>query len=251
MDASPGIPGGDGMSADSVKDRIVALVLAWNEEASLPALLAELARDCPDWTVVVVSDGSTDDTARRARESGVVVIELPFNSGVAVAEQTGLLWARNAGARVVVRLDGDGQHPPSEARKVVDGLLSSGADVAVGSRFLHDGGYRSTRLRRGGIRWLSFLLRVLGGLRITDPTSGLRAFGARALALLGDVYPDEYPEPESNLLLGRAGQRLVEVPVRMRARDGGRSSLGGWTAVYYPVKVTFALVVEALRRPAS
>ena len=127
------------MSADSVKDRIVALVLAWNEEASLPALLEELARDCPDWTVVVVSDGSTDETARRARESGVVVIELPFNSGVAAAEQTGLLWARNAGAQVVVRLDGDGQHPPLEARKVVDGLLASGADVAVGSRFLHDG----------------------------------------------------------------------------------------------------------------
>lgn len=112
------------------------------------------------------------------------------------------------------------------------------------------GGYRSTRIRRGGIRWLSFLLRVLGGLHITDPTSGLRAFGTRALALLCEVYPDEYPEPESNLLLGRAGLRLVEVPVKMRARDGGQSSLGGWTAIYYPVKVTFALVVEALRRPA-
>ncbi|HYN41026.1 MAG TPA: glycosyltransferase family 2 protein [Thermoanaerobaculia bacterium] len=238
------------MPAENGNPRIVALVLAWNEEASLPALLAELARDCPGWTIVVVSDGSTDETARCARESGVVVIELSFNSGVAAAEQTGLLWARSAGARVVVRLDGDGQHPPSEARKVVDGLLASGADVAVGSRFLDEGGYRSTRLRRGGIRWLSFLLRVLGGLRITDPTSGLRAFGTRALALLCEVYPDEYPEPESNLLLGRAGLRLVEVPVKMRARDGGHSSLGGWTAIYYPVKVTFALVVEALRRPA-
>lgn len=238
------------MSADSVKERVVALVLAWNEEASLPGLLADLARDCPDWTILVVSDGSTDATARCAREAGAVVIELPFNSGVAAAEQTGFLWARDAGARVVVRLDGDGQHPPSEARKVVDGLLTSGADVAVGSRFLDEGGYRSTRLRRGGIRWLSFLLRVLGGLRISDPTSGLRAFGPRALALLGDVYPDEYPEPESNLLLGRAGLRLVEIPVKMRARDGGHSSLGGWTAIYYPIKVTFALFVEALRRPA-
>lgn len=233
-----------------MKGRTVALVLAWNEEASLPALLAELARDCPDWTVVVVSDGSTDETALRARGAGVVVIELPFNAGVAAAEQTGLLWARNAGSPVVVRLDGDGQHPPSEARKVVDGLLASDADAAVGSRFLHDGGYRSTRLRRGGIRWLSLLLRVLGGLRVTDPTSGLRAFGPRALDLLADVYPDEYPEPESNLLLGRAGLRLVEVPVTMRARDCGQSSLGGWTAIYYPIKVTFALVVEALRRPA-
>jgi hypothetical protein len=238
------------MTADRMKEQVVALVLAWNEEASLPALLAELARDCPDWTIVVVSDGSTDGTARRARESGVVVIELPFNSGVAAAEQTGLLWAGNSGARVVVRLDGDGQHPPSEARRVVDGLLASGADVAVGSRFLHEGGYRSTRLRRGGIRWLTFLLSILGGLRITDPTSGLRAFGPRALALLADVYPDEYPEPESNLLMGRAGLRLVEVPVTMRARGGGHSSLGGWTAIYYPIKVTFALLVEALRRPA-
>ncbi len=229
---------------------LVAILLAWNEEDALPALLAELARDCPEWTVLVVSDGSTDGTARRAREAGAAVVELPFNSGVAAAEQTGFRWARAAGARIVVRLDGDGQHPPREARKVVEALTAGGADVAVGSRFLEDGGYRSTFLRRGGILWLSLLLRLLGGLRVTDPTSGLRAFGERAIALLAELYPDEYPEPESNLLLGRAGLRLVEVPVRMRARDTGSSSLGGWTAAWYPLKVTFALVVEALRQPA-
>lgn len=229
---------------------VVAVLLAWNEEDALPALLEELACDCPEWTVLVVSDGSTDGTARRAREAGAAVVELPFNSGVAAAEQTGFLWARSVGARVVVRLDGDGQHPPAEARKVVEALVTSEADLAVGSRFLEDGGYRSTLLRRGGILWLSFLLRLLGGLRVTDPTSGLRAFGERAVRLLSELYPDEYPEPESNLLLGRAGLRLVEVPVRMRARDTGSSSLGGWTAAWYPLKVTFALVVEALRHPA-
>jgi glycosyltransferase involved in cell wall biosynthesis len=223
--------------------------LAWNEEDAIPALLDELSRDCPDWTVLVVSDGSTDGSARRAREAGATVVELPFNSGVAVAEQTGFLWARSFGAEVVVRLDGDGQHPPREARKVVGALLAAGADVAVGSRFLEAGGFRSTLLRRTGIRWLSLLLRLLGGIRVTDPTSGLRAFGERAVRLLAEVYPDEYPEPESNLLLGRAGLRLVEVPVRMRARDSGTSSLGGWTAAWYPLKVSFALIVEALRRP--
>lgn len=235
--------------ADGPGPSVVAMLLAWNEEDALPALLDELARDCPEWTVLVVSDGSTDGSARRAREAGAAVVELPFNSGVAAAEQTGFLWARTVGARVVVRLDGDGQHPPAEARRVVGALLATGADVAVGSRFLEDGGYRSTVLRRGGIRWLSLLLSLLGGLRVTDPTSGLRAFGERAVRLLSEVYPDEYPEPESNLLLGRAGLRLVEVPVRMRARDSGTSSLGGWTAAWYPIKVSFALVVEALRRP--
>jgi Glycosyl transferase family 2. len=166
---------------------------------------------------------------------------------VAAAEQTGFLYARSLGARVVVRLDGDGQHPAAEARRVVAALEETEADVVIGSRFLRPGGFRSTFTRRAGIRWLSFLLRVFGGLRIADPTSGLRAFGQRAIALLSRVYPHGYPEPESNLLLGRAGLRVEEVPVTMRARDGGRSSLRGWSTVYYPVKVSFALLVEALR----
>ena len=226
---------------------VVALVLAYNEEEALPGVLTELARECPDWSVVVVSDGSTDGTGACARRSGAALLQLPFNAGVAAAEQTGFLYARSLGARVVVRLDGDGQHPAAEARRVVAALEETEADVVIGSRFLRPGGFRSTFARRAGIRWLSFLLRVFGGLRIADPTSGLRAFGQRAIALLSRVYPHGYPEPESNLLLGRAGLRVEEVPVTMRARDGGRSSLRGWSTVYYPVKVSFALLVEALR----
>jgi len=228
---------------------IVALVLAYNEGESLPGLLAEIAQDCPDWSIVVVSDGSTDGTAPCVRSAGVSLLALPFNSGVATAEQTGFLYALRLGAEVVVRLDGDGQHPPAEARRVVDALERTGADVVVGSRFLDGGGYQSTLVRRAGIRWLSLLLRVLGGVKITDPTSGLRAFRRRAFALLARVYPDGYPEPESDLLLARAGLRLAEIPVRMRPRDSGQSSLGAWSAIYYPVKVSFALLVEALRRP--
>ncbi|MDX9732483.1 MAG: glycosyltransferase family 2 protein [Thermoanaerobaculia bacterium] len=226
---------------------VIALVLAFNEEGSLPGVLAELRRECSDWSVVVVNDGSTDETAHCARTAGVPLLELPYNAGVAVAEQTGFLYARALGARFVVRLDGDGQHPAAEARRVVAALEESEADVVIGSRFLRPGGFRSTFARRAGIRWLSFLLRAFGGLRIADPTSGLRAFGERAIALLSRVYPHGYPEPESILLLGRAGLRVEEVPVTMRARDGGRSSLRGWSTVYYPVKVSFALLVEALR----
>ena len=226
---------------------VVALVLAYNEEEALPGVLAELERECPGWSVVVVSDGSTDGTGACARRSGAALLQLPFNAGVAAAEQTGFLYARSLGAGVVVRLDGDGQHPAAEARRVVAALEETEADVVIGSRFLRPGGFRSTFTRRAGIRWLSFLLRVFGGLRIADPTSGLRAFGQRAIALLSRVYPHGYPEPESNLLLGRAGLRVEEVPVTMRARDGGRSSLRGWSTVYYPVKVSFALLVEALR----
>jgi glycosyltransferase involved in cell wall biosynthesis len=235
-------PRGPGLSRP-----VVALVLAYNEEEALPGVLSELARECPGWSVVVVSDGSTDGTGACARRSGAALLQLPFNVGVAAAEQTGFLYARNLGAGVVVRLDGDGQHPAAEARRVVAALEETGADVVIGSRFLRRGGFRSSFARRAGIRWLSFLLRCFGGLRIADPTSGLRAFGGRAIALLSRVYPHGYPEPESNLLLGRAGLRVKEVPVAMRARDGGRSSLRGWSTVYYPVKVSFALLVEALR----
>lgn len=235
-------PRGPGLSRP-----VVALVLAYNEEEALPGVLSELARECPGWSVVVVSDGSTDGTGACARRAGAALLQLPFNAGVAAAEQTGFLYARSLGAGVVVRLDGDGQHPAAEARRVVAALEETGADVVIGSRFLRPGGFRSTFARRAGIRWLSFLLRLFGGLRIADPTSGLRAFGERAIALLSRVYPHGYPEPESNLLLGRAGLRIEEVPVEMRARDGGRSSLRGWSTVYYPVKVSFALLVEALR----
>ncbi len=234
----------------AVKGRVVALVLAYNEEGSLPGLLAEIACECPEWETVVVSDGSTDGTERCVRSAGAVLLALPFNAGVAAAEQTGFLYAQHLGADVVVRLDGDGQHPPSEARRVVAALERTNADVVVGSRFIDGDGYQSTLLRRGGIRWLSFLLRALGGVRLTDPTSGLRAFRRRAFCLLASVYPNGYPEPESNLLMARAGLRVTEAPVRMRSRDAGRSSLGAWTALYYPVKVSFALLVEALRRPA-
>lgn len=233
----------------AVKKDVVALVLAYNEEASLPGLLDEIARDCPDWSVVVVCDGSTDGSARCVRAAGAVLLTLPFNSGVATAEQTGFLYARSSGAEMVVRLDGDGQHPPAEARRVVEALERTGSDVVIGSRFLDGAGFQSTFLRRGGIRWLSFLLGALGGVRVTDPTSGLRAFRRRAFSLLARVYPNGYPEPESNLLLARAGLSVTETPVRMRSRDAGQSSLGGWSSFYYPVKVSFALVVEALRRP--
>lgn len=225
---------------------VLAIVPAYNEAASLPLLLQELAQECSGWEVLVVNDGSTDRTGEFARAAGVRVIDLPFNAGIAAAEQAGFFMAREEGFRFAVRLDGDGQHRPAEAARLLE-ALRGGAQVAIGSRFLAARGFRSPLIRRLGIAWLSWLVSRLAGLRITDPTSGLRAFSSEALDLLTRFYPEGYPEPESILLLARRRFRIVEVPVAMRERSGGRSSIRKSTALRYILKVTFALVIESIR----
>jgi glycosyltransferase involved in cell wall biosynthesis len=227
---------------------VLAIIPAFNEAASLPALLQELARQCPSWEVLVINDGSTDRTGEVGRAARAKVIDLPFNSGVAAAEQTGFFYALEEGYSFVVRLDGDGQHSPAEAARLLAAVRNGGADVAIGSRFLGAPGFRSSWIRRMGIAWLSFLVTLLARRKVTDPTSGLRAFRRDVVSFLAQVYPGDYPEPESILLLARRGFRIVEVPVAMQGRQGGYSSIGKGGALYYVLKVTFALLVENLRR---
>ncbi len=228
---------------------VLAIVPAFNEESGLPGLLRELRATLPVWDVLVINDGSTDRTSAVARAEGVAVLDLPYNAGVATAEQVGFLYALERGYHYVVRLDGDGQHVPAEAARVLARVRDGEADVAIGSRYLAPPRPPASLARRLGIAWLSWLLSRIAGQRVTDPTSGLRAFDRRAMSFCGRLYPEEYPEPESVLLLARHGFRLCEVPVSMRERQGGTTSLGPLRGLYYIFKVTFALGVELLRRP--
>ena len=227
---------------------VLAIVPALNEEHCLPGLLQELRATSPAWDVLVINDGSTDGTSAVARAAGAAVLDLPYTAGVATAEQAGFLYALAGGYRSVVRLDGDGQHPPAEAARVLAPVAAGEADVAIGSRYLEPPRPHASLPRRLGIAWLSWLLTRIAGQRITDPTSGLRAFDRRAVRFCARIYPEQYPEPESVLLLARHGFRLREVPVRMRERQGGKTSLRPLRAFYYIPKVTFALAVELLRR---
>jgi len=234
--------------------RVLAIVPAFNEERSLPAVVAGLRRSAPAVDVCLVDDGSTDGTADVARSLGVTVLSLPVNLGIGGAVQTGYRWARDHGYDVAVQVDGDGQHDATYLPALVDAVGAGHAALAIGSRFAGpriEGAFRSTWPRRAGIRYLSWMLRLRCDARVTDPTSGFRAAGRQAIELFARSYPPDYPEPESIAIAARAGLTVTEVPVRMSERLHGESSISAWRSFYYLVKVSLALVLLPTRRPAS
>jgi len=227
--------------------RALVVVPAWNEERNLPAVLVELQRVVPAWDVCVVDDGSTDGTAVKAAAAGAVVLRLPVNLGIGGAVQTGYLWARERGYDVVAQIDGDGQHDPSYLPVALD-RIRAGADLVIGSRYLGSGGFQSTALRRAGTRYLSWFLRFRCGARVTDPTSGFRVAGPRAVALFAAHYPNDYPEPEAIAVATRRGLSVEEIPVAMRNRGHGTTSIGPARTIYYLVKVSVALLLLPAER---
>ena len=230
--------------------RRVAVVPAYNEEASIARVVGELLAYDPGLRVVVVDDGSTDRTADLARAAGAKVISLPFNLGIGGAVQTGFRYAWEQGFDVAVRADGDGQHDPAELDAILRPVLADEADVAVGSRFIGGDGYRSSRSRRAGIRLLAWIVSALTRQRITDPTSGFQAANRLGIRLFAADYPHDYPEAEATVMVFKHRLRLREVPVRMRARESGRSSITTVRSVYYMVKVVLAIFVALFRRKA-
>ena len=232
--------------------RVLIVVPALNEESGLPPLLSELRtvaeRDGFSAEIVVIDDASTDRTAEVAREHGARVVRLCRNLGIGGAVQTGLRLALREGFDCAVQMDGDGQHPPSELRKLLAAMQAPLApDIVVGSRYLHGEGFQSTLPRRMGSGWLGWVLRLVTRQRTTDPTSGYRAYGRRALKLFNWSYPHDYPEPEALVLAKAAGLRVVEVPVVMKERQGGASSISIVHAPYYMLKVTAAILLAYAR----
>jgi glycosyltransferase involved in cell wall biosynthesis len=230
--------------------RALVIVPAWNEERGLAAVLADLRSVAPDWDVCVVDDGSTDATAALARERGALVLRLPINLGIGAAVQTGYLWARDHAFEVAAQIDGDGQHDPKYLAAALQ-ALSDGADLVVGSRYLGVGEYQSTAVRRAGARYLSWLLRLRCRARVTDPTSGFRVAGRRAIELFAANYPSDYPEPEAIALAVRRGLRVDELPVAMRRRHHGSSSIGAFRTLYYLLKVSLALLLLPVERRSN
>ncbi len=230
--------------------RIVAIVPAYNEAASLPHVVRDLRSSPLGMDIVVVDDGSKDDTSAVARQLGVAVVTLPFNLGIGGAHQTGFQYAVAWGYDIAVQFDGDGQHLAREIPALIAPIEKGGADVVVGSRFAIKGhGYRGARSRRAGGVMLSALIRLLSGHVYTDVTSGFRALNARALHIAAADYPQDFPEPESLLTFRRYNLRVGEVHAAMQGRVGGISSINVWRSAYYMIKVTLALCIERLRAP--
>jgi glycosyltransferase involved in cell wall biosynthesis len=229
--------------------RRVAIVPALNEEHTVPRVIAELRSFDAGIDIVVIDDGSTDRTADVAASMGAYVLRLPFNLGIGGAVQTGFRFAHERDYDIAVRVDGDGQHDPSQLGRVLEPVLAGRADIAVGSRFAADeGGYRSSRSRRVGIRILAAVVSRVVGQRVTDTTSGFQALNRLGIALFADDYPHDYPEVEATVMVFRHRLRLAEVPVSMRERGGGSSSITALHSIYYMVKVLLAIFVGLFRR---
>lgn len=225
----------------------------YNEEECVDHTMRRLREVCPDVTIVAVNDGSTDRTLARLREiddAKLVVLELPMNSGIGTAVQTGLRYAVSHGAEYAVKFDSDGQHPADRIHALLAPLRAGEADMVSGSRFLAGaGGSRSTFCRRLGILFFRGLSFLLTGQAVTDATGGFRAYNRRTLEFAARFYPAfDYPEPEESIMLIRNGFRVREIPCRMEERRGGRSSIRPGQALYFMVKVGFAMIMAALRQ---
>jgi glycosyltransferase involved in cell wall biosynthesis len=229
----------------------LAVIPAYNESATVAEVVERVRERVPFFDVVVVNDGSTDDTAALARAAGADVLEMPFNLGIGGAVQAGFVYARENGYRYMTQVDGDGQHEPDEISTLLDVMAADPSlDVVCGSRFLVPGEYLAPVSRRTGIHLFAFLLSRIVGQPVTDPTSGFRLYNRRAIELFSADYPHDYPEVEAVLMLHNHRLRMGEVPVRMFERGGGRSSIGSGKSVYYMIKVLLAIFVGLLRRRA-
>ena len=228
--------------------RCLAIVPAFNEAASIAEVVSELRDVAPELEVLVVDDGSDDVTAPVAEEAGARVLRLPVNLGIGGAVQAGYLYAFERGFDLAVQVDGDGQHDAQELVRLLEPIRAGRADLVIGTRFAGKRSYRGPLARRIGIRLFAALVSLRVRQRLTDTTSGFRAVNRRGIKLFAADYPHDYPEVESVVIAARGDLRLCEVPVAMRRRANGRSSITTWRSFYYVVKVLLALFVGLFPR---
>lgn len=221
--------------------KVLVIIPAYNEQEAI--LNTVRAVQSYGFDYIVVNDGSKDDTLAVCHKNNLRVLDLAQNLGIGGAVQAGHKYALRNGYDVDIQVDGDGQHDPGYLQDLVN-EITKGADLVIGSRFVEKrDGFQSTALRRMGIVWFKALLRMLTGSTVTDATSGFRACGRRAIELFCASYPADYPEPESIAVALKHGLSVKEIPVSMRERQGGKSSIGGLSSLYYMVKVSLAICI--------
>ncbi|XJZ28583.1 glycosyltransferase family 2 protein [Bacillota bacterium Lsc_1132] len=227
--------------------KILAIVPAFNEEEGLKKVAVQFKKiDFVD--ILVINDCSKDHTSEMGRKLGFNVIDLPCNLGIGGAVQTGYKYAWENGYDIAIQVDGDGQHNPSYINDLINPIKDGKADLVIGSRYLKKEGYQSSFMRRIGISYFSFLIKLLEKKIITDPTSGFRACNRRVIEQFSIRYPHDYPEPESIVYLLRNHFHIAEVPVIMNERFGGESSITSFKSVYYMIKVSLAIFIDNLRK---
>jgi glycosyltransferase involved in cell wall biosynthesis len=212
-------------------------------------VIRDIRHYLPECDVLVVNDCSRDRTSETARntDGDVKVVDLCCNLGIGGAVQTGFKYAHANGYDYVIQIDGDGQHPPGEARKLYDTIRKTGCDMVIGSRFLDISSFRTTLSRRLGIKVFYYLFRLLIRTPVTDSTSGFRIYNRKAIHLLSRLYPEDYPEPDAIILLNKYGLSICEVGVEMKEREHGHSSITPIKSPYYMAKVILSIFFSYIR----
>ena len=223
------------------------IIPAYNEEENIVNTVKDINENAQDFDYIVINDCSKDSTLEVCRKNGIRIIDLPINLGIGGAVQTGYLYALENGYDCAVQVDGDGQHEAKYLKIMAECMEKESLDMVIGSRFIENEGFQSTGLRRFGIRFFTVLIKLLYGKKITDATSGMRMCNRKVMELFVKDYPRDYPEPETVARLLRHKMKVKEMPVIMRERSAGVSSISLGKSAYYMVKVSLAILIERLR----
>ncbi|MBO1681309.1 glycosyltransferase family 2 protein [[Clostridium] scindens] len=224
------------------------IIPAYNESENIERTIRSIEKYASDFDYVIVNDCSTDNTKNICIRNQFNFVDLPINLGIGGAVQTGYRYAYEEGYDIAVQVDGDGQHDPKFLEEMSDYLEHNKLDMVIGSRFINQEGFQSSGTRRIGIKYFTILIRILTGNKITDPTSGLRMTNRDIIKMFAYDYPKDYPEPESVVAILRRKKKVREIPVVMKAREGGVSSISPRKSIYYMVKVTLAILIECIRK---
>ena len=231
------------MDYNTKDNKILLIIPAYNEEDSIAYTVEDIIKNYPEYDYVVINDGSNDETSKILKENQYNYISLPINLGIGGAVQMGYIYAREKDYDIAIQVDGDGQHNVSYVRGLIKPIINGEADITIGSRFILKDGFQSSKTRRIGIFFLSWLIKILSGVNVKDVTSGFRAVNRRFISIYANDYPYDYPEPEAIVAAIMHRGKIKEVPVIMKERIGGSSSINLKRSVYYMIKVTLAIIV--------
>ena len=228
--------------------KALIIIPAYNEADSIGEVISSIRTTVDDADIVVINDGSTDDTAAVVRDLNTTVISHPCNMGIGATMQTGYRYAASRQYQIAIQVDADGQHPPDEINRVIQPLREGTTDVAIGSRFIGENTYTPSTARKIGILIFARVISFILGKRFTDTTSGFRAANREVIKFYAAYYPEDYPEVEALILLHKAGFTITELPVTMKVRAGGTSSITSCRAIYYMIKVLLAIFIDLIKK---
>lgn len=231
--------------------KVLIIIPAYNEEENIINTVNSIKnikiKDI-ELDYIVINDGSTDNTRKVLIDNKVNFIDLVFNLGIGGAVQTGYKYAFYNNYDIAIQYDGDGQHNPNYFKDLIDKIKDDN-DLVIGSRFiLDDDSFKSTRMRRFGINFLSKLIKLCTGKEIKDPTSGFRACNKDIIRFFANNYPTDYPEPDTTVMVLKRGYKVVEIPVEMTERKKGKSSITPLKSIYYMIKVSASIIISALEK---